>query len=171
MKLALLIAAVDARIGGVMVFGDRGTVKSTAVRALAALLPDIAADRAGFQDGTPRKGKVPVPFVDLPLDATGDRVVGALALDARWGPGSLHRRRCSTRTSNAPSRGPLIQGSSDCSMSTRKAPLCPARSTHPHQRKAGLRLRLQNTSVTAASTDPTRSGPHRMLAPRAARPV
>ena len=87
MKLALLIAAVDARIGGVMVFGDRGTGKSTAVRALAALLPDIAADRAGFQDGTPRKGKVPVPFVDLPLGATEDRVVGALDLERALGAG------------------------------------------------------------------------------------
>jgi magnesium chelatase subunit I len=43
MKLAILIAAVDARIGGVLVFGDRGTGKSTAVRALAALLPPMQA--------------------------------------------------------------------------------------------------------------------------------
>ncbi|WP_443026048.1 ATP-binding protein [Sphingomonas sp. PB2P19] len=87
MKRALLIAAVDARIGGVMVFGDRGTGKSTAVRALAALLPPIAASAAGYQDGTPRTGKVAVPFVDLPLGATEDRVVGALDLERALGAG------------------------------------------------------------------------------------
>ena len=87
MKRALLIAAVDPRIGGVMVFGDRGTGKSTAVRALAALLPPIPAADAGYQDGVPRKGKVPVPFVDLPLGATEDRVVGALDLERALGAG------------------------------------------------------------------------------------
>ncbi|MFO0101992.1 MAG: ATP-binding protein, partial [Betaproteobacteria bacterium] len=43
MKLALLVAAVEPGIGGVLVFGDRGTGKSTAVRALAALLPQMKA--------------------------------------------------------------------------------------------------------------------------------
>jgi magnesium chelatase subunit I len=43
MKLAILCTAVDPRIGGVLVFGDRGTGKSTAVRALAGLLPKMRA--------------------------------------------------------------------------------------------------------------------------------
>lgn len=43
MKLAILVSAVDPAIGGVLVFGDRGTGKSTAVRALAALLPKMRA--------------------------------------------------------------------------------------------------------------------------------
>ena len=41
MKLAILIAALDSSVGGVLVMGDRGTGKSTAVRALAALLPEM----------------------------------------------------------------------------------------------------------------------------------
>jgi magnesium chelatase subunit I len=101
MKLALLIAAVDQSVGGVLVFGDRGTGKSTAVRSLAALLPkmqviadcpygcDPDADRARCVDGCvgrAAKGKaksraVPVPVVDLPLGVTEDRVVGALDLE------------------------------------------------------------------------------------------
>lgn len=94
MKQALLIAAVDRSIGGVMVFGDRGTGKSTAARALAALLPpiDVVADcRFGCEPGqagtcpdpcrSTSKRKQSVPFVDLPLGATEDRVVGALDLE------------------------------------------------------------------------------------------
>lgn len=100
MKLALLIAAVDPTIGGVLVFGDRGTGKSTTVRALAALLPPMRAvvgcpygcdpgATAGLCERcTGPKGRgpvksrlVPVPVVDLPLGATEDRVVGALDLE------------------------------------------------------------------------------------------
>ncbi len=101
MKRALLIAAVDPGIGGVMVFGDRGTGKSTAVRALAALLPQMRAVKgcayhcdpeadagACTEDCPSRTGKGvaktelrPTPVVDLPLGATEDRVVGALDLE------------------------------------------------------------------------------------------
>ncbi len=100
MKLAILCAAVDPRIGGVLVLGDRGTGKSTAVRALAALLPKMRAvvgcrygcdpsdhaasceDCAALKAGAKVKSKlVPVPVVDLPLGATEDRVVGALDLE------------------------------------------------------------------------------------------
>ncbi|MBC2668497.1 magnesium chelatase ATPase subunit I [Novosphingobium piscinae] len=94
MKLALLIAAVDPAIGGVMVFGDRGTGKSTAARALAALLPPIMVMegcRFGCSPDDPRACPGPceataavrrsVPFVDLPLGATEDRVLGSLDLE------------------------------------------------------------------------------------------
>lgn len=116
MKRALLIAAVDPGIGGVMVFGDRGTGKSTAVRALAALLPEMRAVKgcpyhcdpdADAGRCTPdcpsraTKGAVKTelratPVVDLPLGATEDRVVGALDLESaltrgekRFEPGLL----------------------------------------------------------------------------------
>ncbi len=101
MKLAILIAAIDPSIGGVLVFGDRGTGKSTAIRALAALLPTMRAIKgcryncdpdadaancaagcdARADNGTPKIQLVPVPVVDLPLGATEDRVVGALDLE------------------------------------------------------------------------------------------
>lgn len=93
-KLALTVAAADPSIGGVLIFGDRGTGKSTAIRGLAALLPAMQAVKgcpyACAPD--PKTGgcahvetasavKVPVPVVDLPLGATEDRVVGALDLE------------------------------------------------------------------------------------------
>ena len=65
LKLALLLVAVDPTIGGILVTGERGTAKSTAARALAALLPAMPDGR-------------PAPFVELPLGATEDRVVGSL---------------------------------------------------------------------------------------------
>jgi magnesium chelatase subunit I len=113
MKRALLIAAVDPRIGGVMIFGDRGTGKSTAARALAALLPPInvvagcrfgcapeEAERSPDHDPAAklRVVKAPVPFVDLPLGSTEDRVLGTLDLERalahgekRFQPGLLAR--------------------------------------------------------------------------------
>jgi magnesium chelatase subunit D len=65
LKLALLLSAVDPTIGGVLIKGERGTAKTTIARGLAALLPANA-------DG------VAAPFVELPLGATEDRVVGSL---------------------------------------------------------------------------------------------
>ncbi|MBL8583169.1 MAG: ATP-binding protein, partial [Rhizobiaceae bacterium] len=100
MKRALLLSAVDPSIGGVLILGDRGTGKSTAVRALAALLPPMQVagdcryncdpsdatrlctgcrDRAGMTKLKPRRA--PIPVVDLPLGATEDRVTGALDLE------------------------------------------------------------------------------------------
>jgi magnesium chelatase subunit I len=99
LKLALIISAIDPTIGGVLAFGDRGTGKSTTVRALAALLPPVRAIRGCRFNCDPdmsnlceecreraREGKLPsrfisVPVVDLPLGATEDRVVGALDLE------------------------------------------------------------------------------------------
>jgi magnesium chelatase subunit I len=94
MKLAILIAAIDPGIGGVLVFGDRGTGKSTAIRALAALLPEIPVIEgcpyrcdpgdeqslcADCRSRRPlRTAMAAVPVVDLPLGATEDRVLGAL---------------------------------------------------------------------------------------------
>jgi magnesium chelatase subunit I len=100
MKKALLMAAVEPLLGGVLIFGDRGTGKSTAVRALAELLPKIDT-RAGCRfnclpdhpqaacpvctpaDGKkpPKKVQIRTPMIDLPLGATEDRICGALDLE------------------------------------------------------------------------------------------
>jgi magnesium chelatase subunit I len=94
MKQAMILTAIDPGIGGVLVFGDRGTGKSTAVRALAALLPPIAAVEGcpvnsaapeGVPDWVgPLPGRIvekPTPVVDLPLGVTEDRVTGALDIE------------------------------------------------------------------------------------------
>ncbi|WP_396431936.1 magnesium chelatase ATPase subunit I [Limnohabitans sp.] len=103
MTLAIQVVAVDPSIGGVLVLGDRGTGKSTAVRALADLLPPIkvvkgcpyrcdpdqtagACPICQAKQAKDPKSKIvserqPVAVVDLPLGATEDRVVGALDLE------------------------------------------------------------------------------------------
>jgi magnesium chelatase subunit I len=101
MKLAIQIVAIDPKVGGILALGDRGTGKSTAVRALADLLPplqvvvgcrygcDPASSGATCTDCAslktagkrPKTETRPVPVVDLPLGASEDRVVGALDLE------------------------------------------------------------------------------------------
>ncbi len=79
LKLALLLAAVDPSIGGVLISGERGTAKSTAARGLAALLPVTSEGKAA-------------PFVELPLGATEDRVVGSLDISRVLQDGSTQLR-------------------------------------------------------------------------------
>lgn len=101
MQTALLLSAVDPAIGGVLVRGQKGTAKSTAARALAAMLPPIsvvsacpfhcdpdrpdelhAECRTRQAAGTPLpRNVVATPFVDLPLSTTEDRLVGTLHLE------------------------------------------------------------------------------------------
>jgi magnesium chelatase subunit D len=79
LKLALLLAGVDPGIGGVLITGERGTAKSTAARGIAALLPPTPEGR-------------PAPFVELPLGATEDRVVGSLDISRVLKDGGTHLR-------------------------------------------------------------------------------
>ena len=93
MKQAMILTAIDASIGGVLVFGDRGTGKSTAVRALAALLPPIRVvdgcpvnsarvdDVPDWAKAGKKTREVPTPVIDLPLGASEDRVTGALDIE------------------------------------------------------------------------------------------
>lgn len=101
MKRALMIAAVDQDVGGVLVMGDRGTGKSTAIRAHAALLPKMdvvegcsyncdpaqpPANRcpqcqSSKNTASAKTIKRPLPVVDLPLGATEDRVIGSLDIE------------------------------------------------------------------------------------------
>lgn len=110
MKRALILNAVNPRIGGVLIRGERGTAKSTAARALAALLPEeevVASCRFGCDPRHPEfycdecrdrvaRGKTlesklrRTPFVDLPVSATEDRVVGTLDLEKAIQRGERH---------------------------------------------------------------------------------
>jgi len=87
MKLALQLNVIDPKIGGVMIMGDRGTGKSTTIRALADLLPDITiikndpfnTDPKGL-GATYETEEIKIPMVELPLGATEDRVCGTINL-------------------------------------------------------------------------------------------
>ncbi len=101
MKLALLLNVIDPRIGGVMIMGDRGTGKSTTIRALADLLPEInvvqgdpynsSLDDPDLQSSDVQQQidlgqelpseKKKVPMVDLPLGATEDRLCGTIDIE------------------------------------------------------------------------------------------
>lgn len=94
MKLALLLNVIDPKIGGVMIMGDRGTGKSTTIRALADLLPEIDVvaddpfnadpnepDEMGGDAQSRQTVKKKVPMVDLPLGATEDRVCGTIDIE------------------------------------------------------------------------------------------
>ena len=110
MKRALVLNAINPQIGGVLIRGERGTAKSTAARALAALIPELEAV-AGCpfacnparpdlycdecRDRFAREGQLPsmhrpTPFVDLPVSATEDRVVGTLDIEKAIQKGERH---------------------------------------------------------------------------------
>ena len=101
MKLGLILNIIDPKIGGILAFGEKGTAKSTAVRAMAGLLPEIdtvKGCRYGCDPADTSKlceackdllagggvfgiEKRPMKVVDLPVSATEDRVVGTLDLE------------------------------------------------------------------------------------------
>ncbi|MFC8511514.1 putative cobaltochelatase [Streptomyces sp. NPDC057257] len=96
LRLALLLNAVSPAVGGVLVRGEKGTAKSTAVRALSALLPEVpvvpgcrfscdpAAPDPSCPDGPHEQGpgaRRPARMVELPVGASEDRLVGALDIE------------------------------------------------------------------------------------------
>ena len=103
LKRSLLLVTIDPTIGGVLILGDRGTGKSTAVRALASLLPGMtvvkdcrfacAPTPVGARCSECREAgrvattRTSIPMVDLPLGVSEDRLVGALDLERALGEG------------------------------------------------------------------------------------
>lgn len=101
MKLALILNVIDPRIGGVMIMGDRGTGKSTTIRAIASLLPKILVVDSDPFNSHPSDPElmsdavkqllakrtsldtvdIDVPMIDLPLGATEDRVCGTIDIE------------------------------------------------------------------------------------------
>ncbi|MGP1365787.1 MAG: ATP-binding protein [Schwartzia sp. (in: firmicutes)] len=115
MKLALILNVINPSLGGVLIKGEKGTAKSTAVRALAALLPAMKASaecryhcdpenpnllcddcREKMAAGHLDHEDIPMRVIELPVSATEDRVVGTLDIEAaiqqgkkRFEPGIL----------------------------------------------------------------------------------
>ena len=93
LKRALLLCAINPSIGGLLIRGEKGTAKSTAARGLAEIMPFIPKNEISqllFQENNSQDicgecpvdiEETPVPFVNLPLGATEDRVLGSLDLD------------------------------------------------------------------------------------------
>ncbi|MCX7788445.1 MAG: ATP-binding protein [Spirochaetes bacterium] len=108
LKTALIVNAIDPSIGGVLIRGQKGTGKTTAVRSFRSVLPPIRAVKGCVYHCPPdtpaemcgtclerfEKGehleeeRIPIPLVDLPLNATEDRIVGTLQLEV-----ALHEGR------------------------------------------------------------------------------
>ena len=93
LREALLACAVDPAIGGVLIRGERGTAKTTAVRGLAPLLPPIRVREGdAFNEepagDAPDAIERPVRLVELPVGATADRVLGTLDLDRALADGA-----------------------------------------------------------------------------------
>ncbi len=105
MKRALILNAINSQIGGVLIRGEKGTAKSTAARALAALLPQIEVIE-GCPFNLPPETPMPelssmcgpdqpvtqrqIRLVDLPVSATEDRVVGTLDIEKAIQRGERH---------------------------------------------------------------------------------
>src|ERR1700738_1307077 len=88
MKLALLLNAINPRVGGVLVRGERGTAKSTAVRAPAAPRDRCPDCRARIDAGETLPVAVTrMRVVELPVGASEDRVVGSIDIEAAIRPG------------------------------------------------------------------------------------
>jgi len=125
LRLALLLNAVHPAIGGVLVRGEKGTAKSTVVRALAALLPEVAVveqcrfscDPSGPDPECPDAPHTPVALVrparlvELPVGATEDRLIGSLDLE-----------RALTGGVRAYPAGPAVRRAPGCALRRRGQP-------------------------------------------------